>query len=255
MVLQACTEKSCPDKLRIDMKREPSDTRSVIRPSVDRSPLTVYYSLRTVRSSLAANPLHFAICYLLFLLRQSSMLNDIRIIVHTAKGDLEATLIPADAPVATANFLNLARRKFYDGLIFHRVVPAFVIQGGDPAGTGRGDPGYRFENEPRKSLSHETVGVLAMANAGPNTNGSQFYVTLAPLNPTHVKMLDEGYTIFGRLTEGIEIANQIAQGDKITSITILDPVEPLFQNQKERLQEWNQVLDRKFGSRLAPSTT
>jgi peptidyl-prolyl cis-trans isomerase B (cyclophilin B) len=183
------------------------------------------------------------------------MLDDIRIIVHTAKGDLEATLIRADAPIAAANFLNLARCKFYDGLIFHRVVPAFVIQGGDPAGTGRGDPRYRFENEPRKSLSHETVGVLAMANAGPDTNSSLFYLTLAPLNPTHVKMLDEGYTIFGRLTRGIEIANQIARGDKITLITILAPVEPLFENQKERRQEWNKILDRKFGSRLAPATT
>jgi peptidyl-prolyl cis-trans isomerase B (cyclophilin B) len=192
---------------------------------------------------------------LLFVIRQSAMLNDIRIIIHTAKGDLEATLIPAEAPVATANFLNLARRRFYDGLIFHRVVPDFVIQGGDPAGTGRGDPGYRFENEPRKSLSHETIGVMAMANAGPDTNGSQFYVTLAPLNPAHVKMLDNGYTIFGCLTKGIEIANQIAQGDKISSVTVLDPVEPLFQAEKDRLQQWNKILDHKFGSRLSPAAT
>jgi peptidyl-prolyl cis-trans isomerase B (cyclophilin B) len=213
------------------------------------------YTPSVFRIPHSAFRISFAICDLLFVIRQSVMLNDIRIIIHTAKGDLEATLIPADAPIATANFLNLAQRKFYDGLIFHRVVPAFVIQGGDPAGTGRGDPGYRFENESRKSLSHETVGVLAMANAGPDTNGSQFYVTLAQLNPTHVKMLDDGYTIFGRLTKGIEIANQIAQGDKISSVTILDPVEPLFQNQKERLQEWNKVLDRKFGSRIAPVTT
>jgi peptidyl-prolyl cis-trans isomerase B (cyclophilin B) len=197
---------------------------------------------------------HFAICYLLFFIRPWVMLNDIRIIIQTAKGDLEATLIPEEAPIATANFLNLAQRKFYDGLIFHRVVPKFVIQGGDPAGTGRGDPGYRFENEPRKSLSHETVGVLAMANAGPNTNGSQFYVTLAPLNPAHVKMLDDGYTIFGRVTKGIEVANQIDQGDKIFSVTVLDPLEPLFQTQKERLQQWNQILDRKFASRLSPAT-
>jgi peptidyl-prolyl cis-trans isomerase B (cyclophilin B) len=181
------------------------------------------------------------------------MLNDIRIKIHTAKGDLEATLIPTDAPIASANFLNLAQRKFYDGLIFHRVVPKFVIQGGDPAGTGRGDPGYRFENEPRKSLSHETVGVLAMANAGPNTNGSQFYITLAPLNPTQVKMLDDGYTIFGRLTQGVDIANQIAQGDKIFSVTILDSATALFEAEKDRLQQWNKILDRKFGSRLAPA--
>jgi peptidyl-prolyl cis-trans isomerase B (cyclophilin B) len=228
---QACINQAMADRLQIDANR---GTRTPTR-----RPLSLL----------------FVICYLLFVIRQSVMLNDIRIIIHTAKGDLEATLIPADAPIATANFLNLAQRKFYDGLIFHRVVSAFVIQGGDPAGTGRGDPGYRFENEPRKSLSHETVGVLAMANAGPDTNGSQFYVTLAPLNPMHVKMLDDGYTIFGRLTKGIEIANQIVQGDKISSVTILDPAEPLFQNQKERLQEWNEVLDRKFGSRIASVTT
>ena len=134
------------------------------------------------------------------------MLNDIRIIIHTAKGDLEATLIPADAPIATANFLNLAQRKFYDGLIFHRVVPAFVIQGGDPAGTGRGDPGYRFENEPRKSLSHETVGVLAMANAGPNTNGSQFFITVA-----NTDWLTGKHTIFGEVVEGQDVVEKISK--------------------------------------------
>ena len=80
------------------------------------------------------------------------MLNDIRIIIHTAKGDMEATLFPSKAPVTTANFLNLASRKFYDGLTFHRVVPRFVIQGGDPVGTGSGGPGYRFENEVHPSL-------------------------------------------------------------------------------------------------------
>jgi peptidyl-prolyl cis-trans isomerase B (cyclophilin B) len=181
------------------------------------------------------------------------MLNDIRIIIHTVKGDLACTLVPVDAPIAAANFLNLAQRKFYDGLTFHRVVPKFVVQGGDPAGTGRGDPGYRFENEPRKSLSHETVGVLAMANAGPNTNGSQFYITLAPLNPAHVKMLDDGYTIFGRLTAGLDVANQIVQGDKISSVSVLDSAEALFQTEKERLQQWNKILDRKFGSRLSPA--
>jgi peptidyl-prolyl cis-trans isomerase B (cyclophilin B) len=184
---------------------------------------------------------------------QSFMLNDIRIKIHTEKGDLEATLIPADAPIASANFLNLAQRKFYDDLTFHRVVPKFVVQGGDPAGTGQGDPGYRFENEPRKSLSHETVGVLAMANAGLNTNGSQFYITLAPLNPAHVKMLDDGYTIFGRLTQGVDIANRISQGDKISSITIIDSVRALFEAERDRIKQWNKILDRKFGSRLAPA--
>ena len=182
------------------------------------------------------------------------MLNDIRIIIHTAKGDMEATLFPSKAPVTAANFLNLASRKFYDGLTFHRVVPRFVIQGGDPAGSGSGGPGYRFENEVHPSLSHVNVGALAMANAGPNTNGSQFYVTIEPLAPEHVKMLDGSYSIFGQVTKGVEVSTKIAQGDKIQSIDILDSTDELFAEQKTRLQEWNKTLDKKFGKKLAPAS-
>jgi len=180
------------------------------------------------------------------------MLNDIRILIHTAKGDMEATLYPAKAPVTTANFLNLASRRFYHGLTFHRVVPRFVIQGGDPLGTGVGGPGYRFENETDPSLSHATVGVMAMANAGPNTNGSQFYITIDSLRPEHVKMLDGSYSIFGRVTKGNDVASKIVVGDKIESIDILDPFEALFTEQKVRLKEWNKVLDQKFGGKLGP---
>ncbi|MGA8657121.1 MAG: peptidylprolyl isomerase [Chthoniobacterales bacterium] len=181
------------------------------------------------------------------------MLNEIRIIIHTAKGDIDATLFPEKAPVTTANFLNLAARKFYDGLTFHRVVPGFVVQGGDPLGTGAGDPGYRVEDEIDPSVSHQTVGVLAMANAGPDTNGSQFYITLEPLPREHVKKLDGNYTIFGQVAKGIEIANNISKGDKIQSIDILDPTDALFARHKMRLIEWNKILDQKFGSRLAPA--
>jgi peptidyl-prolyl cis-trans isomerase B (cyclophilin B) len=181
------------------------------------------------------------------------MLNDIRIIIHTAKGDMEATLFPAKAPVTAANFLNLATRKFYDGLTFHRVVPRFVIQGGDPAGTGSGGPGYRFENEVHPTLSHVNVGALAMANAGPNTNGSQFYVTIEALGPAHVKMLDGSYSIFGQVTKGLDVSTKIAQGDKIQSIDILDSTDELFAEQKARLKEWKKTLDQKFGKKLAPA--
>jgi peptidyl-prolyl cis-trans isomerase B (cyclophilin B) len=181
------------------------------------------------------------------------MLNDIRIVIHTAKGDIEATVFPAKAPVTAANFLNLVSRKFYDGLTFHRVVPRFVIQGGDPMGTGSGGPGYRFENEVHPSLSHVNVGVLAMANAGPNTNGSQFYVTIDSLGPEHVKMLDGSYSIFGQVTKGLDVTKKIAQGDKIESIDILDPTEELFAEQKTRLKEWNGILDKKFGQKLIPA--
>ena len=181
------------------------------------------------------------------------MLNDIRIVIHTVKGDIEATLFPSKAPVTSANFLNLASRKFYDGLTFHRVVPGFVIQGGDPVGTGRGGPGYRFENEVHPTLSHVNVGALAMANAGPNTNGSQFYVTIESLRQEHVKSLDGSYSIFGQVTKGLEVTTKIAQGDKIKSVDVLDSTEELFTEQKARLKEWNKILDQTFGKKLAPS--
>jgi peptidyl-prolyl cis-trans isomerase B (cyclophilin B) len=180
------------------------------------------------------------------------MLNDIRIVIHTAKGDIGATLYPSKAPVTTANFLNLATRKFYNGLTFHRVVPRFVIQGGDPLGTGTGGPGYRFENEIHSSVSHSNVGVIAMANAGPNTNGSQFYITIDWLRPEHVKMLDGSYSIFGQVTKGNDVASKIAVGDKIESIEVLDSPEALFAEQKARLKEWNRMLDQKFGNRIGP---
>ena len=182
------------------------------------------------------------------------MLNDIRIVIHTAKGDIEATLFPSKAPVTAASFLNLASRKFYDGLTFHRVVPRFVIQGGDPIGTGSGGPGYRFENEVHDSLSHVNVGALAMANSGPNTNGSQFYVTIDSLGREHVKMLDGNYSIFGQVTKGLDVAKKIAQGDKIQSIDVLDSIDELFTEQKTRLQEWNKILDQKFGKKLVPAS-
>jgi peptidyl-prolyl cis-trans isomerase B (cyclophilin B) len=181
------------------------------------------------------------------------MLSDIRITIHTDKGDIEATLYPEKAPVTVANFLNLTARNYYDGLTFHRVVPRFVIQGGDPVGTGSGGPGYRFENEIHSSLSHRSVGVVAMANAGPNTNGSQFYITIADLAPEQVKMLDGSYSIFGQVTTGMDAVTKISQGDKIRSIEILDSTEPLFAAQAKRLKDWNKVLDQKFGSRLAPA--
>jgi peptidyl-prolyl cis-trans isomerase B (cyclophilin B) len=178
------------------------------------------------------------------------MLKDIRIVIHTAKGDIEATTFPGKAPVTAANFLNLASRKFYDGLSFHRVVPRFVIQGGDPDGTGRGGPGYKFENEIHPSLSHLNVGALAMANSGANTNGSQFYVTIDALPPAHVKMLDGSYSIFGQVTKGLDVATKIVQGDKIQSIDVLDSTDELFAEQKSRLKDWNKTLAQKFGKKF-----
>jgi peptidyl-prolyl cis-trans isomerase B (cyclophilin B) len=180
------------------------------------------------------------------------MQNDIPTLIHTQKGDIAVTLYPSKAPVTTANFLNLAYRQFYDGLTFHRVVPRFVIQGGDPLGTGSGDPGYRFENENDPSLTHANPGVVAMANAGPNTNGCQFYITIDTLRPEHVKMLDGNYTIFGQVSNGNDVPLKIVVGDRIESIEILGSMEALFKEQQARLKDWNKKLERRFGSKLGP---
>jgi len=121
--------------------------------------------------------------------------------IKTSFGDIVVQLFPKDAPIAVNNFVFLARHGFYDGVKFHRVVKGFVIQGGDPTGTGGGGPGYKFADE--KVTRDYVAGTLAMANAGPNTNGSQFFITLADLN------LPKNYTIFGIVTSGFNIVNKI----------------------------------------------
>ncbi|MBT8248764.1 MAG: peptidylprolyl isomerase [Acidimicrobiia bacterium] len=126
-----------------------------------------------------------------------------RATLHTNKGDIELELDAARSPQAVNNFLFLAREGFYDGVIFHRVVPGFVIQGGDPTGTGSGGPGYKFRDELEGSGSYSR-GTLAMANAGPNTNGSQFFICLADVGLPHA------YTIFGEVTAGMEAVDAIA---------------------------------------------
>src|SRR5207244_3528816 len=112
--------------------------------------------------------------------QNTSKMPDIRISIKTSKGDIDATLFPSKAPVTVANFLNLAKKGYYDGLTFHRVIPNFMIQGGDPSGTGSGGPGYKFEDEVESGLKFDKPGLLAMANAGPGTNGSQFFITHVP---------------------------------------------------------------------------
>ena len=167
-------------------------------------------------------------------------MKDIRIIVKTDKGDIEGVLYPSKAPVTVANFLNLAKRGYYDGLKFHRVIPDFMVQGGDPTGTGSGGPGYRFEDECSPELKHDKPCIFSMANAGPGTNGSQFFITHVP-----TPWLDGKHTVFGSVTKGQDIVNAVAQGDKIKSIEILDPTDDLFKAQSKRLEEWNAVLDKR----------
>jgi peptidyl-prolyl cis-trans isomerase B (cyclophilin B) len=164
-------------------------------------------------------------------------MTDIRIILHTDKGDIEGTIYASKTPMTAANYLNLARRGYYNGLKFHRVIPDFMIQGGDPTGTGSGGPGYKFGDECRPDLKHNRAGLFSMANAGPGTNGSQFFVTHVP-----TAWLDGKHTVFGEVTKGQDVVNAIKQGDKIKSIEILDSTDDLFAAQKANLDKWNAIL-------------
>lgn len=141
-----------------------------------------------------------------------SELQDKKAVITTDKGNIEFEIFP-DAPKAASNFIFLARDGFYDGLIFHRVEPGFVIQGGDPTGTGSGGPGYTFPDEP--VTRDYNKGIVAMANSGPNTNGSQFFIMLAD-NPN----LPKKYTIFGQVIAGQDVVNQIQVGDVMHKVTI-----------------------------------
>ena len=125
--------------------------------------------------------------------------------LHTNEGAISVELFPEDAPKTVENFVKLARDGFYDGVIFHRVIPDFMIQGGDPTGTGSGGPGYQFEDEPNDHKVER--GALAMANAGPDTNGSQFFIVTADACP----WLDGKHTVFGRVTSGMDVADQISE--------------------------------------------
>jgi len=166
-------------------------------------------------------------------------MNDIRIILHTSRGDIEGTLFASKVPMTAANFLNLAKRGFYDGVKFHRVIKDFMIQGGDPTGTGSGGPGYRFADEIHPSLKHTKPGLFSMANAGPGTNGSQFFITHVP-----TPHLDGKHAVFGEVTKGQDLVNAIAQGDKITAIDILDSTDDLFAAQKTTLDKWNGAMGK-----------
>lgn len=132
--------------------------------------------------------------------------------LETDKGDILTHLTAEKTPITVNNFVFLAREGFYDGTIFHRVIPDFMTQGGDPTGTGRGGPGYSFEDEFHPSLKHDGPGVLSMANAGPNTNGSQFYITHVATN-----WLDGKHSVFGYVTSGMDI---------VLSIPARDPQRP-----------------------------
>ena len=165
--------------------------------------------------------------------------NEILAEMKTSKGTIKLHLYPQQAPVTVASFVNLAKRGFYDGLSFHRVIDNFMIQGGCPLGSGTGGPGYRFEDECCAELSHDSAGKLSMANAGPGTNGSQFFITHG-----ETSWLDGKHTVFGSVIseQDMDVVNAIAGGDDIISITISGGDDILAQ-QADRVSDWNAQLD------------
>ena len=162
-----------------------------------------------------------------------------RATIETDKGTINLELYADKTPVTVASFVNLSRHGYYDGLNFHRVIDDFMIQGGCPLGTGSGGPGYQFENECLPELKHDNPGILSMANAGPGTNGSQFFIT-------HVATpwLDGKHTVFGAIVgDGdMKTVNAIRQGDRISSITIEGDSDDLFSGLSDRIAEWNEAI-------------
>ena len=166
-------------------------------------------------------------------------MSDLTATFETARGPIRIRLFPDKAPVTVANFVNLAKRGYYDGLTFHRVIADFMIQGGCPKGTGTGGPGYRFEDECRPDLRHDAPGKLSMANAGPGTNGSQFFIT-------HVATpwLDGKHTVFGEVlgADDQKVVDAIRQGEKIARVTIAGDADAVLAAKADRVAEWNRVL-------------
>ena len=154
----------------------------------------------------------------------------------TSRGLIKVELFADKAPLTVANFANLVKHGFYDGLIFHRVIADFMIQGGCPEGSGRGGPGYRFEDETSNGVRHDR-GVLSMANAGPSTNGSQFFIT-------HIKTdwLDGKHTVFGKVLEGMDVVDSVQMGDVINKITLEGDADTVLAAKADRVAEWNKIL-------------
>lgn len=158
----------------------------------------------------------------------------------TSKGPIRINLHAAQVPYTVASFANLAQRGYYDGLNFHRVINNFMIQGGCPQGAGTGGPGYKFGDEFVATLRHSKPGILSMANAGPGTNGSQFFITHGP-----TPHLDGKHSVFGEVVDATDqaVVNKIVQGDKIHSIKIEGDTSGLFAATADKLAQWNQTLD------------
>jgi len=172
-------------------------------------------------------------------------MSDLTATMTTSKGTITLRLFAEKTPLTVANFANLAQRGFYNGLKFHRVIPDFMVQGGCPKGTGTSGPGYDFEDEFDSSLGHTKPGILSMANAGPGTNGSQFFITHVPC-----PWLDGKHTVFGEIAgeNDQEVIDSIRQGDTITTVTIDGDVTELFEKNKDKLKAWNLAISMRFPS-------
>ena len=167
--------------------------------------------------------------------------------IITAKGDVNINLLPDKSPVTVANFVNLAKKGYYDGLKFHRVIDNFMAKGGDPTGTGAGGPGYRFEDEVNNGLNFSKAGKLAMANAGPGTNGSQFFITTVP-----TEWLNGNHTIFGEVVSDADLAvvKKLSNGDVMTKVVVEGDVDAFLKTQKNRIDSWNKTLKQNFPNKF-----
>ena len=163
-------------------------------------------------------------------------------VMKTDKGTIRLKLFADKTPRTAANFVNLVQHGFYNNLKFHRVIEEFMVQGGCPKGNGTGGPGYKFRDEFVKELRHDKPGILSMANSGPNTNGSQFFITHVP-----TPWLDDHHTVFGEVVgeEDMAVVNSIRGNDRIDSVTIEGDASALLAAQKEDVDSWNAKLDKK----------
>ena len=167
--------------------------------------------------------------------------------IMTEKGDININLLPEKSPVTVANFVNLAKKGYYDGLKFHRVIDNFMAQGGDPAGTGAGGPGYQFEDEVNNGLNFSKAGKLAMANAGPGTNGSQFFITTVP-----TEWLNGNHTIFGEVVsdDDLKVVKKLSNGDVMKKVVVEGDVDAFLKTQKNRVDSWNKTLKQNFPNKF-----
>ena len=167
--------------------------------------------------------------------------------IMTDKGDININLLPEKSPVTVANFVNLAKKGYYDGLKFHRVIDNFMAQGGDPTGTGAGGPGYRFEDEVDNGLNFSKSGKLAMANAGPGTNGSQFFITTVP-----TEWLNGNHTIFGEAVsdDDLKVVKKLSNGDVMKKVVVEGDVDAFLKTQKNRVDSWNKTLKQNFPNKF-----